>query len=104
MERLVRRETLEATHIDYWLQPAAEVSGDLPLVCTARNGDIYDARRRHGAWPAGLTLIPLSQTFYAMATKGYQLDSIARENEPAASQIQSIRSLCSGADGGLQFA
>lgn len=81
MERLVRRETLEATHIDYWLQPAAEVSGDLPLACTARNGDIYvmlaDATG-HGL-PAALTLIPLSQTFYAMATKGYQLDSIARE-------------------------
>ncbi len=81
MERLVRRETLEETHIDHWLQPAAEVSGDLPLACTARNGDVYvmlaDATG-HGL-PAALTLIPLSQTFYAMAAKGYQLDSIARE-------------------------
>lgn len=81
MERLVRREALEDSHIEYWLQPATEISGDLPLACLARNGDLYvmlaDATG-HGL-PAALTLIPLSQTFYAMATKGYQLDSIARE-------------------------
>jgi DNA-binding response OmpR family regulator/anti-sigma regulatory factor (Ser/Thr protein kinase) len=81
MERLVRREMLDSPLIKYLLQPAAEVSGDLLLACTSRNGDVYvmlaDATG-HGL-PAALTLIPLSQAFYAMAAKGYQLDTIARE-------------------------
>lgn len=81
MERLVRREMLDSPQIKYLLQPAAEVSGDLLLACTSRNGDVYvmlaDATG-HGL-PAALTLIPLSQAFYAMAAKGYQLDTIARE-------------------------
>lgn len=81
MERLLRREMLGSQPIEYLLQPAAEVSGDLLLACTSRNGDVYvmlaDATG-HGL-PAALTLIPLSQTFYAMAAKGFQLDTIARE-------------------------
>ncbi len=81
MERLVRREMLDSPQIKYLLQPASEVSGDLLLACTSRNGDVYvmlaDATG-HGL-PAALTLIPLSQAFYSMAAKGYQLDTIARE-------------------------
>jgi two-component system, HptB-dependent secretion and biofilm response regulator len=81
MERLVRREMLDSPLIKYLLQPAAEVSGDLLLACTSRSGDVYamlaDATG-HGL-PAALTLIPLSQAFYAMAAKGYQLDTIAHE-------------------------
>ncbi len=81
MERLVRREQLDHPLIGYLLQPTSEVSGDLLLACTSRSGDIYvmlaDATG-HGL-PAALTLIPLSQTFYAMASKGFQLDSIAFE-------------------------
>ena len=81
MERLVRRDLLEQPQVRYLLQPACEVSGDLLLACPASNGDLYvmlaDATG-HGL-PAALTLIPLSQTFYAMASKGFKLDSIARE-------------------------
>lgn len=81
MERLVRRDLLDQPQVRYLLQPACEVSGDLLLACPASNGDLYvmlaDATG-HGL-PAALTLIPLSQTFYAMASKGFKLDSIARE-------------------------
>lgn len=81
MERLVRRDLLDQPQVRYLLQPASEVSGDLLLACPASNGDLYvmlaDATG-HGL-PAALTLIPLSQTFYAMAAKGFNLDSIARE-------------------------
>jgi len=81
MERLVRRDLLDQPQVRYLLQPASEVSGDLLLACPASNGDLYvmlaDATG-HGL-PAALTLIPLSQTFYAMASKGFNLDSIARE-------------------------
>lgn len=81
MERLVRREQLDNPLIQHHLQPASVVSGDLLLVCTSRSNDIYvmlaDATG-HGL-PAALTLIPLSQTFYAMAAKGFQLSSIMHE-------------------------
>jgi serine phosphatase RsbU (regulator of sigma subunit)/anti-sigma regulatory factor (Ser/Thr protein kinase) len=81
MERLVRRDLLDQPQVRYLLQPASEVSGDLLLACPASNGDLYvmlaDATG-HGL-PAALTLIPLSQTFYTMAGKGFNLDSIARE-------------------------
>ncbi|MBF7728555.1 ATP-binding SpoIIE family protein phosphatase [Pseudomonas sp. N040] len=81
MERLVRREQLQHPAIEHYLQPASLVSGDLLLVSTSRSGDIYvmlaDATG-HGL-PAALTLIPLSQTFYAMAAKGFQLRSIVQE-------------------------
>lgn len=81
MERLVRRELLDNPLIRYLLQPASEVSGDLLLASTSRSGDLYvmlaDATG-HGL-PAALTLIPLSQAFYTMAAKGFQLASIARE-------------------------
>lgn len=81
MERLVRREQLDNPLIQHHLQPASVVSGDLLLVCTSRSNDTYvmlaDATG-HGL-PAALTLIPLSQTFYAMAAKGFQLSSIMHE-------------------------
>ena len=81
MERLVHREQLANPAIDHDILPASVVSGDLLLACTSRSGDIYvmlaDATG-HGL-PAALTLIPLSQTFYAMASKGFQLRSIVQE-------------------------
>ncbi len=81
MERLVRREQLENPAIQHYLLPASVVSGDLLLACTSRSGNIYvmlaDATG-HGL-PAALTLIPLSQTFYTMAAKGYQLRTIVQE-------------------------
>jgi serine phosphatase RsbU (regulator of sigma subunit)/anti-sigma regulatory factor (Ser/Thr protein kinase) len=81
MSRLVRSELLDHPQVRYLLQPANEVSGDLLLACPSSNGDLYvmlaDATG-HGL-PAALTLIPLSQAFYAMAGKGFTLDSIAWE-------------------------
>lgn len=81
MSRLVRSDLLDHPQVRYLLQPANEVSGDLLLACPSSNGDLYvmlaDATG-HGL-PAALTLIPLSQAFYAMAGKGFTLDSIAWE-------------------------
>lgn len=81
MERLIRREHLDSPLIQYQLQPAGTVSGDMLMVNSSRSGTIYvmlaDALG-HGL-PAALTLIPLSQTFYAMSSKGFQLNSIVRE-------------------------
>lgn len=80
VHRLTRHDLLAREPLDYLLEPADGVSGDLLLACRSRNGELYvmlaDASG-HGL-PAALTLIPLSQTFYAMAVKGFSLDSIAR--------------------------
>lgn len=81
MGRLVRQEHLSHNHVQHMLYPASLLSGDLLLVCPSNNEDIYvmlaDATG-HGL-PAAITLIPLTQTFYAMAAKGFQLASIAAE-------------------------
>lgn len=81
MERLVRRDMLDNPNIEHYLQPAQVVSGDLLMVSTSRTNDLYamlaDATG-HGL-PAALSLIPLSQTFYAMTAKGFQLSSIMHE-------------------------
>lgn len=81
MDRLMRTEQLDNGHIQHMLKPTSGVSGDLLLANTSGCGDIYvmlaDATG-HGL-PAALTLIPVSQTFYAMTAKGFQLETIARE-------------------------
>jgi two-component system, HptB-dependent secretion and biofilm response regulator len=81
MERLVKAEQLKTPYIKHLLKPASSVSGDMLLASTSNSGDIYvmlaDATG-HGL-PAALTLIPISQTFYAMTSKGFQLESIVRE-------------------------
>lgn len=81
MARLVRQEHLNHNYVQHMLYPASLLSGDLLLVCPSNNGDIYvmlaDATG-HGL-PAAITLIPLTQTFYAMAAKGFQLATIAAE-------------------------
>ncbi|MCJ8170077.1 ATP-binding SpoIIE family protein phosphatase [Atopomonas sediminilitoris] len=81
MARLVRNEYLNYPGVQHMIYPASLLSGDLLLVCPSHNGDTYvmlaDATG-HGL-PAAITLIPLSQTFYAMAGKGFQLASIAAE-------------------------
>lgn len=81
MARLVRREQLNNPLLQHYLQAASVVSGDLLLGNTSRRDDIYvmlaDATG-HGL-PAALSLIPLSQTFYAMSGKGFQLASIVEE-------------------------
>lgn len=108
MNRLTRPHLLERESLDYLLLPAADVSGDLMLTCRAANGDLYvmlaDATG-HGL-PAALTLIPLSRSFYAMASKGFSLDSIARtlnrknrEYSPSDRFVAAILALYSPLDG-----
>ncbi|WP_071871763.1 ATP-binding SpoIIE family protein phosphatase [Atopomonas hussainii] len=81
MARLVRQEHLNHSNVQHMIYPASLLSGDLLLACPSNNGDIYvmlaDATG-HGL-PAAITLIPLTQTFYAMASKGFQLATIAAE-------------------------
>lgn len=110
VNRLTRHDLLEREPLDYLLQPAEDVSGDLLLACRANNGDLYvmlaDASG-HGL-PAALTLIPLSQTFYAMAIKGFSIGSIARslnrknrEYSPSDRFVAALLALYSPLDGTL---
>lgn len=81
MNRMARTANLEGRKLDYFLQPVREVSGDLLLTWRASNGDHYvllaDATGHD--LPAALSLLPISETFYNMAAKGFSLEGIARK-------------------------
>ena len=81
MSRLARTAKLEGRKLDYFLQPVSEVSGDLLLAWRASNGDRYAllADATGHDLPAALSLLPISETFYNMAAKGFSLEGIARK-------------------------
>lgn len=81
MSRLARTAKLEGRKLDYFLRPVSEMSGDLLLAWRASNGDRYAllADATGHDLPAALSLLPVTETFYRMAPKGYSLEGIARE-------------------------
>lgn len=81
MNQMARTANLEGRKLDYFLQPVREVSGDLLLAWRASNGDNYAllADATGHDLPAALSLLPISDTFYSMAAKGFSLEGIARK-------------------------
>lgn len=81
MKRIVRWDALDNPQMRYWLQAAGGVSGDVIAVARAANGVFYvmlaDATG-HGL-VASVNLIPLTQVFYAMTSKGFHVASIVEE-------------------------
>lgn len=81
MRRLVMRAEMDKKVLQHFVRATQQLSGDLILATTSSTGDRYvmlaDATG-HGL-PAALTQIPLSQTFYAMAARGFSPVSIALE-------------------------
>lgn len=80
MARLVRRDGNDNIAAS-WSEAAASVSGDIILTAAAENGVTYtmlaDATG-HGL-AAAITLIPVANVFYAMASKGFSVASIVEE-------------------------
>ena len=78
MERMTRSSALSDELLDTWLLPAEHMSGDLVAACRGEDGRLYlmvaDATG-HGLL-AALMQLPVSQTFYHMATRGYSLGRI----------------------------
>ncbi|MBQ1782559.1 MAG: SpoIIE family protein phosphatase [Gammaproteobacteria bacterium] len=81
MKRLVLRAELDRKVLQHFVRATAQMSGDLILATSSSTGDRYvmlaDATG-HGL-PAALTQIPLSQTFYEMAARGFSPVSIVAE-------------------------
>lgn len=81
MKRLVLRAELDRKVLQHFVRATAQMSGDLILATASSTGDRYvmlaDATG-HGL-PAALTQIPLSQTFYGMAARGFSPVSIVAE-------------------------
>lgn len=112
MSRLARTAKLEGRQLDYFLKPVSEVSGDLLLAWRASNGDRYAllADATGHDLPAALSLLPVSETFYNMAAKGFSLEGIARklnrksaEYLPANRFVALLMALHSPLDGTLQI-
>lgn len=81
MKRLLMRAELDHKVLQHFVRATQQLSGDLVMATCSDTGDRYimlaDATG-HGL-PAALTQIPLSQTFYAMAARGFGLVSIVAE-------------------------
>jgi DNA-binding response OmpR family regulator/anti-sigma regulatory factor (Ser/Thr protein kinase) len=90
MTRLVRRGRDDHAQLQVWNDPARGASGDIVLSVQAENGVHYlmlaDATG-HGL-AAAVTLIPVANVFFAMATKGFNVGTIVEEMN------QQVRSYC----------
>lgn len=81
MQCMVQSAAMEIPGVERWLEPAAELSGDLLVARTGSDGRIYlllaDAMG-HGL-PAALPVIPLLQVFSSLTRAGSSVPAIARE-------------------------
>lgn len=80
MESLFDTGNLEGKHFHIWHVPATRFSGDL-IIAEKQTDDrmyiLHADSTGHGL-TAALPLLPVSQTFYNMARKGYSVGQIAR--------------------------
>ena len=90
MARLVRREAQPAPQFSEWIEAAFGASGDIIVTTHADNGIRYamlaDATG-HGL-AAAVTLIPVTNVFYAMTAKGFGVTTIVEEMN------RQVRSYC----------
>lgn len=81
MTRLVHREQVDVPPIETWSEAARGASGDVIVAVNAESGLRYamlaDATG-HGL-AAAVTLIPVTNVFYAMTAKGFNVGSIVEE-------------------------
>jgi CheY-like chemotaxis protein len=90
MKRLVWRDETPRPHLQVWSEAARGASGDIVLSTQSENGVTYlmlaDATG-HGL-SAAVTLIPVTNVFYAMAAKGFNVSTIVEEMN------RQVRSFC----------
>ena len=81
MQRMIRPERLVMDALQYWIQPAEMMSGDLLIAERSPHGRYYvllaDARG-HGL-PAAVSLLPISQVFHTMVDKSLPLTLMVQE-------------------------
>lgn len=81
MDHIVSTPGLQDELVKYWISPAQEFSGD--LVAAARTpGKVLHVMLADGTGhglSAALNVMPLTQVFYSMTDKGFNISSIAEE-------------------------
>ena len=87
LERITTNASSPTDNVEFWIQPATQLSGDLVITHNFHDERSYillaDAMG-HGL-PAALQLIPIVQTFSKMAQKGSTVSAIIREMNQAIS-------------------
>lgn len=81
MEQLVNRERLSDPQLQYWIAPAESLSGD--LIASARTpGGVLHLMLADGighGLTAALNVLPLTQPFYAMTERGFEMHDVLIE-------------------------
>lgn len=89
MEQLVNVERLSDPQVQYWLNSAESLSGD--LIAVARTpGRVLHVLLADGighGLTAALSVLPLTQPFYAMTEKGFSITAILREMNTKVRQV-----------------
>lgn len=89
MEQLVNVERLSDEQVHYWLNSAESLSGD--LIAVARTpGRVLHVLLADGighGLTAALSVLPLTQPFYAMTEKGFSISAILREMNTKVRQV-----------------
>jgi CheY-like chemotaxis protein len=81
MARIILVPEMDENTLRHWVLPAAHFSGDMVAAVKGRNNRLYILHADstgHGL-TAALPLMPVSQTFYAMAEKGFSLSTIVTQ-------------------------
>lgn len=81
MQRMLRTQLGVADGVRQWIAPAEHFSGDAILTARGPGGELYimlaDAAG-HGL-AAAISVLPMIETFYRLAEKGFSVSSIVRE-------------------------
>jgi len=81
MKRMMQPERMVDQYVQYWIESADHVSGDLIAFRRSRNGRLYIMladSTGHGL-PAALNLLPVNHVFYSMVDKGLPVAMIVEE-------------------------
>ncbi len=81
MKRMMRPDRLDASALDYCLEPADHLGGDLLAAARSRHGKYYVLladSTGHGL-PAAVNLLPINRIFYTMVAKNLPVGLIVEE-------------------------
>lgn len=96
---------IDAPNIQYLLSPMAVFNGDLVLASRKPSGGMYvflGDFTGHGL-PAAIGAMPVSETFYGMAQKGFSLQDILREINKKLKRILPVGVFCCASMCDLSF-
>ncbi len=92
MEQMVNADRLADPQLEYWIDPAESLSGDLIASARTPGGVLYVMLADgigHGL-TAALNVLPLTQPFYTMTEKGFTLPEILVEMNRKVRQVLPI--------------